>query len=126
MMFGTIWGNGLILNYGENMFKELVIPYGIMLLLLFSLQSCVAAAKSDPVSINGTIRIVGSEKLSHVVLRTGDAGDKDVRDYLITGPLVQELRSNFQGKVVTLEGTVCSSQSPEFTRCFKPANVIVD
>ncbi len=108
------------------MVRKLVIRYGVMLLLLFSLQSCVAGAKSDPVSINGTIRIIGSEKLSHVVLRTSSAGDKHVRDYLITGPLVQELRSNFQGKVVTLEGTVCRSPSPEFTGCFKPANVIVD
>lgn len=98
----------------------------LMLTLLGIMQGCIATPKNGPpIIVNGTIRVVGSEPLAQVVVRTGTASDKD-RDYLITGPLTAELRRDFQGKVVTLEGKICTSPVPQIRKCLKPTKIIVE
>lgn len=111
------------------MVKDIIIQSGLILALAFSIQSCSVGAKSgEPSTITGTIRIVGSEPLTHVILRMNHAEDKNGQhtDYFIKGPLAHELRKNLQGRVVTLEGTACTSPYPQFTKCFKPTDVMVD
>lgn len=111
------------------MVNDIIIRSGLILALLLFVQSCDVGAKSgEPSTITGTVRIVGNEPLTHVILRTSHAGDKNGRytDYFIKGPLADELRKNLQGRVVTLDGRACTSPSPQFTKCFKPASVMVD
>lgn len=103
-----------------------IIRFALVLVLLVMTQNCMAAQKNGAlIIVNGTIRIVGSEPLAHLVIRTGTSADKD-RDYLITGPLAAELRRDFQGKVVTLEGKACSSSVPQIRKCLKPTKIIVE
>ncbi len=110
------------------MLYQTIIRFGIILIFLFSLQSSTRAAKSsEEATITGRIMVIGSAPGS-VLLRTSNTGDKEPgnSDYLITGPLAGELRKNFRGKVVTLEGNACASPSRQFARCFKPASITVD
>ncbi len=101
----------------------------MLLTLVLALQSCVAGARDNPpATINGTIRVVGNEPLIQVVIRMNplrDKGEKN-RDTLILGPLAAELRRDFQGRVVTLEGGECASPSPRFSKCFNPTRIIVE
>ena len=107
------------------MFQK-VMQSVLLLMLLGITQTCTAEPKNESlIIVNGTIRVVGSEPLAHVVIRTGTAADKD-RDYLITGPLAKELRRDFQGKVVTLEGKACSSSVPRISKCLKPTKITVE
>jgi hypothetical protein len=80
----------------------------------------------EPLTITGTIRVVGNEPFTHVVLTETDVSEKTsrARDYLIIGPLAEELRKRYQGHVVTLEGTICASPSPQFIKCFQPARIV--
>ena len=50
--------------------------------------------------LTGTIRIVGNEPFTHVVLTVGESADQAIggRDYLIVGPLGEQLRKKHRGK----------------------------
>lgn len=110
------------------MFKDLIFRSGLILALILAVQGCDAGAKSSqPSTITGTIRVVGSEPRTHVILRMSRSGGEGPHtDYFIKGPLAHELRKNLQGRVVTLEGKACISPYPQFTKCFKPTGVMVD
>ena len=108
--------------------KPLIGRLGIIVTLIFATQSCFAGAKSaEPATITGTIRVVGNEPFTHVVLTPGDHADNAERnrDCLIIGPLAEELRRHYQGQVVALEGMTCASPAPEFTQCFKPTRIVL-
>ncbi|AJE02258.1 hypothetical protein GPICK_01695 [Geobacter pickeringii] len=91
---------------------------GLMLALLAA-GPAGALGTRRPVTISGTVRVVGSEPLTRLVL-TPAGGE---RDWLLVGPLQDELRRRHQGERVTLEGEPCPSPSPEFSRCFKPSRI---
>jgi hypothetical protein len=74
-------------------------------------------------TISGTVRVVGNEPLTHVVVTVAEKTDGEV-DYLITGPLGKKLKGGFQGKKVTLEGEFCASPLPQFRKCFRPYGIV--
>lgn len=96
---------------------------GLLLVLAATTRgNAMGTRDRDALTISGTIRAVGNAPYSMLVLTTEDgAGDKE--DYLLTGPLEEELRLN-QGKTVTLQGKECASPSPRFSRCFLPSRVV--
>ncbi|HDO25076.1 MAG TPA: hypothetical protein ENG95_00345, partial [Nitrospirae bacterium] len=83
---------------------------------------------SELITISGTIRVVGQEPFSYLVLSVGDDLSKAVKkqDYLIVGPLEKRLKGDYQWKRVKLEGMICLSPTPEFTKCFKPSRILSD
>ena len=95
----------------------------VLLLLLASPVGAMGGRKQ--VTITGTVRIVGNEPFTRVVLTVsrGDGAADGARDWLITGPFQEELRKRHQGKQVTLTGEPCSPPSPEFSRCFQPVKI---
>ena len=76
--------------------------------------------------LTGTIRVVGSEPLTKVVLALGPNPDVTPIDqeYLIIGPLRDALRKKYQGKTLRVEGANCPSPDPAFKNCFNPARII--
>lgn len=96
-------------------------------LLLFALPGCAVGVQDSTVkSLTGTVRVVGSEPFTRVVLTVEDApglaaGD---RDYLIIGPLEKELRRTYQWKKLTVLGTPCESPDPDFKKCFSPSRIV--
>jgi len=120
-------GSAPILDTGVHTVKPLIGRLGIIVTLIFATQSCFAGAKSaEPATITGTIRVVGNEPFTHVVLTPGDHADNAERnrDCLIIGPLAEELRRHHQGHIVVLEGMTCASPAPEFTQCFNPTRIV--
>lgn len=103
---------------------QMAVRIILVIMLLGILPNC-ASRNGALVTLNGTIRVIGNEPLVYVVIRTGTAEDQD-RDFLITGPLTGELRHDFQGKVVTLIGKICSSPVPQINKCLKPTKIIVE
>ncbi|OGW45842.1 MAG: hypothetical protein A2078_10710 [Nitrospirae bacterium GWC2_57_9] len=93
----------------------------LLLALLCTTQSCVAGGKDREVlTMTGTIRVVGNEPFTHLVLTEDDG-----KDTVLTGPLAEELRRHHQGGIVALEGTACTSPSPRFSRCLKPSRLTI-
>lgn len=76
--------------------------------------------RHDLTTITGTVRVVGNEPFTRLVLTTGGEG----RDYLLAGPLRDQLRRGYQGSVVTLEGKECPSPGPESAHCFEPSRIV--
>ena len=86
----------------------------------------MATQSPEKTILTGTIRIVGNEPFTKVVLTVEmhPAASTKNMDYLIVGPLKDSLRRDYQGKVMTLEGTLCSSPDPAFKNCFNPVAVV--
>lgn len=106
------------------MAKALTRSLGIVLLLLLA-STVGAMGGRKPATLSGTVRVVGNEPFTRVVI-TASRSDEPVdgtRDWLITGPLREELRKRHQGKQVTLIGEPCTPPSPEFSRCFRPVKI---
>jgi len=84
--------------------------------------------KPETKILTGTIRVVGSEPFTKVVLALGPNPDVTPidREYLIIGPLRDALRRNYQGKKLRVEGANCASPDPVYKNCFNPARIIVD
>ncbi len=99
-----------------------------MVMALYASQSCVAGTSNNrPETISGTIRIVGNEPFTQVIIRPASrSGANHRQDTLIIGPLAEELRSDFQGKAVTLEGNECTSPASRFSKCFRPTKIMID
>ncbi|MRR05648.1 MAG: hypothetical protein EG828_01690 [Deltaproteobacteria bacterium] len=95
----------------------------VAMILLFAVEGC---AMTETKVLTGTIRIVGNEPFTHVVLTVGESADQAVggRDYLIVGPLGEQLRKKHQGKKLTVHGTFCTSTVPNFTKCFNPSRIV--
>jgi hypothetical protein len=75
-------------------------------------------------TIAGTVRVVGNEPLTHVVITAEEEKGGRGVDYLIIGSLEKELRSRYQGKKVTLQGEMCSPPLPQFRKCFRPSKIV--
>jgi hypothetical protein len=106
-----------------------LIAIGMVLTLVYGAQSCVAGiSNNQPETISGTIRVVGNEPFTRVIIRPASRSGANAKkqDILITGPLAEELRKDFQGKAVTLEGNACTSPTSQFARCFKPTKIMVE
>lgn len=101
----------------------------LILLAIFGFTGCYESGQNNqPVTIHGTIRIKTVEDGTYVVLAANQPENKTGgnRDYLIKGPLTEELRSNFRGKAVTLEGRLCSSSLSQIADCLRPAKIMID
>ncbi len=100
--------------------KPLAFTLGLVCILAFAAQGCAAGRASAPEeTITGTIRLVGNEPFTHLVIMDEETG----RAYLIQGPLEKELK-NYQMKKLTLRGEGCQSPSPQFKYCFKPLETL--
>lgn len=82
--------------------------------------------KPETKILTGTIRVVGSEPFTKVVLASGPNQDVTSidREHLIIGPLSETLRRNYQGKKLRVEGSNCISPDPVYKNCFNPARII--
>jgi len=112
---------------GTHVARILTGTVGVALVLLFAVLGCAKNMQgAETTIITGTIRVVGNEPFSRVVLTVGENPDMATRDqdYLIVGPLAEELRRNFQWKKLTLEGTPCSLSDPAFKKCFNPSRIV--
>ena len=75
-------------------------------------------------TIQGVVRVVGNEPFTQVVVTTRDEkADKGV-DWLIIGPLAQDIRQGYQMRTIIVEGTVCMPTVPDFSKCLKPSRII--
>ena len=92
--------------------------FGLMLVLLASAPAGALGTRR-PVTVSGTVRVVGNEPFTRLVLTPAAGGS----DWLLVGPLQDELRRRHQGQRVTLEGEPCPPPTPEFSRCFKPSRI---
>ncbi len=103
------------------------IAFGHLSALLVVLLATLGGGMGTrcPVTLTGTIRLVGNAPFARLVL-TPEHTDRpsQERDYLLLGPLQEELRQRYQGRLVTLEGTPCASPLPQFSNCFEPARII--
>jgi hypothetical protein len=100
----------------------MLMRISMIALLLITAQSCAAGAKNrETVALTGTVAVVGNEPFTHVILTVGEGK----KDYLITGPLTDELRRHHQGETISLEGSNCTPPSPQFTHCFKPTKITI-
>lgn len=105
--------------------KRLLLTFAI----LFAITACFEGAQGRIMTVHGIIHIKKLDDSFYVVLASNQpAGKKDggKRDYLIKGPLREELGSNFQGRAVTLEGAHCISPFPEIAECLKPSKIMID
>ncbi|KAF0218342.1 MAG: hypothetical protein FD174_2959 [Geobacteraceae bacterium] len=104
---------------------KLMSGYVIVLLLLLATPGCATdTGKRAPMTLTGTVRLVGNAPFARIVLTTAGSGGKGVHDYLILGPLQDELRKRYLGQKVSLEGIPCASPTPQFTSCFEPARIV--
>jgi len=109
------------------MTKILSVTVVVALVLLGALLGCAMNMQGGGAqSITGTVRVVGNEPFTRVVLTVGENPDAATRDqdYLLVGPLGEELRRNFQWQKLTLEGTLCSSPDPAFKKCFNASRIV--
>ncbi|MCM2356930.1 MAG: hypothetical protein NDI77_02185 [Geobacteraceae bacterium] len=109
------------------MVRILVGQLSALLVILSATQGCAMGVKqSELTTLTGTVRVVGNEPFARLVLTTGSnrGGVGRGGNYLLLGPLQDELRRAHQGSMVTLEGKQCSSPTPEFTDCFEPSRII--
>jgi hypothetical protein len=109
------------------MVKILSSTVAVALVLLCTLLGCAMNMQGAGTKvITGTVRVVGNEPFTRLVLTVGENPDVATRDqdYLIDGPLGEELRRNYQWKKLTLEGTLCSSPDPAFKKCFNPVRIV--
>ena len=99
----------------------------VAMMLLFAVEGCAMNMQNQETKVlRGTIRVVGNEPFTKVVLTLGADPDMATIDqeYLIVGPLREALRRNYQGKKVTLEGALCTSPDPVYKNCFKPVRIV--
>jgi hypothetical protein len=107
--------------------KLLLSNFYLMMLLLLATQGCAMGSRPGPVTITGTIRLVGNAPFARVVLTLEDSvPGSGERDYLLIGPLQEKLRKQYQGRLITLEGAPCASPTPRFNRCFEPTRIIAE
>jgi hypothetical protein len=101
-------------------------PLVLFLILCFAAQGCAMGMTDNAkgATITGTLRVVGNEPLTHLVVTVEEERDGRGIDYLIVGPLEKELRDRYQGKKVTLQGKTCSSPLPQFKKCFRPWKIM--
>jgi hypothetical protein len=104
--------------------KFLFGPLSGMLILMLTTQGCaMGVRKGEPTILAGTVRLVGNEPFSRLVLTTS-GGEEKGTDYLLVGPLRDELGRGYQGQKVSLEGTRCPSPEPRFPNCFEPVRIV--
>jgi hypothetical protein len=99
------------------------------LALFFVINGCFDSAQNkNAVTIHGIVKVKTIDDEPCVLLAGSqrEGGKTTKRDYLIKGPLAEELRSNFQGKAVTLEGSLCSSSIPQIADCLRPEKIMID
>ena len=106
------------------------VPIIWFLLIFFMLTSCSASSESmkkeeETVIIKGTVRVVGNEPFSRLVLTVKDTECSEVqKDYVIAGPLAKKIWGQYQGKVIVIEGKYCAEIAPEHLPCIEPINIM--
>lgn len=104
--------------------KMLLSHLSAMLVLMLTTQGCaMGVRKPDVTTLTGTVRVVGNAPFTRLVLTTTDQQGKGT-DYLLLGPLLDELRKQYQGQNVSLIGTPCTSPVPQFAKCFEPVRIV--
>ena len=112
---------------GTRMARLIVIKLIVAIILFFAFQGCAMDRQNPETTIlTGTIRIVGNEPFTKVILTLGLHSDISTIDqeYLIIGPLRDSLRRSYQGKKLRVEGAYCMSPDPVFKNCFNPARIV--
>ena len=102
----------------------------VLLTLCLALTSC--SASGDAVRKNGEIfvlkgkvRVVGNEPFTRLVLTVPPAGEGGrPADHVVTGPLAEELRSRYQGKIVSVECRRCADSGPGRLPCIEPERIV--
>jgi len=96
-------------------------------LLLFgpASQGCAMnqSNQDDVVTIQGVVRVVGNEPFTQVVVTVRDEKADRGMDWLIIGPLAQDIRQGYQMRTIIIEGTVCKPL-PDFSKCLKPSRIV--
>jgi hypothetical protein len=98
-------------------------------IVFFAVEGCAMDRQNPETKIlTGTIRVVGNEPFTKVVLALGPNPDVAAidRDYLIIGRLRDSLRRNYQGKKLRVEGAYCTSPDPVYKKCFNPVRILAD
>jgi hypothetical protein len=104
--------------------KFLFGPLSGILILMLTTQGCATGVrKGDATILAGTVRLVGNEPFSRLVLTTSE-GEEKGKDYLLVGPLRDQLWKGYQGQKVSLEGSRCTSPEPRFPDCFEPVRIV--
>ncbi len=107
-------------------FRALLLAVGLQLAL--GSGACAAGTNRQPElrTIRGVVRVVGNEPFPQVVVSSpSDAPRVPGRvDYLIQGPLADELRARYQGRTVTLEGRDAPPSWPGFRHGFAPTRIL--
>jgi hypothetical protein len=97
-------------------------------LLLFGLASQGCAMNQSKidgvVTIAGMVRVVGNEPFTQVVVTVQEEKAGRRVDWLIIGPLVQDIRQGYQMRTIILEGTICKPTMPDFSKCLKPSRIV--
>jgi hypothetical protein len=78
--------------------------------------------KSSPKRVTGTVRLVGSEPLTRVVVTAFRDGVPS--DCLVEGPLGQTLRNLHQGQVIAVEGNRCRTVPTGFADCIVATKIL--
>jgi hypothetical protein len=80
----------------------------------------------DAIVLKGTVRVTGNAPFTRLVLTVPPAeGDgRPPADYLLQGPLVEEMRNRYQGKLVTVECVPCPEKPPDRLPCIEPEKVL--
>jgi len=78
------------------------------------------------VVLKGTVRVTGNEPFTRLVLTVPDTREGHGRsaDHLIEGPLAEEIRSRYQGRVLTVEGRSCEERPPGIPFCIEPVKIL--
>jgi len=101
-----------------------------LLLLGFAMASCSASSgevkkNGETVMIRGTVRVVGNEPFSRLVLTVQEPeGGKNQKDFVIKGPLEKNIWDQYQGRVIVVEGRYCAETGPEHVPCIEPERII--
>jgi hypothetical protein len=104
--------------------KFLFGPLSGMLIVMLTTQGCaMGGRRGDATILSGTVRLVGNEPFSRLILTTSE-GDEKRKDYLLVGPLRDELGKRYQGQEVSLEGAQCLSPEPRLPNCFEPVRIV--
>lgn len=98
---------------------------GMVLFLNIASGYAMGARTPDLLTVSGTIRVVGNEPFSRLVLTT-ERTDRvaGTRDFLIIGSLQEELRNRHQGRRVTLLGKSCTADVPGFSSCLDIVRIL--
>ena len=98
--------------------------------LFLAMTACSASGECvkrdrETVTMAGTVRVVGNEPFTRLVLTVQDPKNGNHQtDLVIKGPLAGDIRERYQGKVIIVEGRRCAEEASGHLSCIEPERVI--